>query len=249
MFRVKTAKLKRSVNTALYDTYMDYVTQTILVSHIWQKRFVHSFEGETSWSCDFDAQVLTLGESTYPISFLGTESYVDHTWFWAWANQSGLDPSLYQEASQLQFLGEQKQISEFQAAILPLTSPKFGGTGMLDGSIISGIVSVFHRPPCCYYKIPYEQGTAFLLLHDVPNEVFQAFQVEEVMKGIREIIQRYPINHRSLIQGFCVQARLKITETEHKICVFLQEAVLHIEMDEQDRIKEMSVLASVEQKK
>lgn len=247
MLRVtaKTANLKRSVDTAAFDTYMEYVESAVLVSHLWQKRFAHMTKDTNSWDCDFQAQTLTLDNTTYHITLLGTESYIDNTWLWAWANPGEFSPSLYPEASNFQLLGAQKQIHEFQEALLPITTPEYGGTRVLDGRVISAIASVFHQPSCCYYKAPYEQGAAYLLLHDVPKDVFQPFQIQEVMNGIWEIIQLYHINHRSSIKSFGIQTRNKIEETAHELCLLLQDDVLHITMDEQDCIKQMSITCSV----
>ncbi len=71
------------------------------------------FLDERSWAVDLETGSVTFGDDlTYPVQLLGTESHLNDTWLWAWANPSELPTPLLEAAQQLREYGQQQKISE-----------------------------------------------------------------------------------------------------------------------------------------
>ena len=46
------------------------------------------------WNVDFATHKIKIGNSTYPIQFIGSESIQSNDWLWGWKNINGFDDSL-----------------------------------------------------------------------------------------------------------------------------------------------------------
>jgi hypothetical protein len=102
--------------------------------------------------------------STFPIQLVGSESAIDHTWLWAWANDPVMRAcpiELLRWVKQLQAFGLEQKVAELTTGKLNLGAqvgqPWFNGHFLT--LVASGVCSAD-----CYYPIPYDGGVLFVLL-------------------------------------------------------------------------------------
>lgn len=152
------------------------------------------FLGERSWAVDLTAGTVTFGEDlTYPIQLIGTESYVNDTWLWAWSNPSALPPPLLETALQLREYGQQQQIPELTNSTYALD--------VADGHRLTMVASGLVRKTV-YYRGPYENGALYFLILGLPADVFAPVPVERACTVISQVIDAFELDHRRLVETF-----------------------------------------------
>ena len=58
------------------------------------------------WNVDFATHKIKIGNSTYPIQFIGSESIQSNDWLWGWENINGFDDSLLELVDEARAFGE-----------------------------------------------------------------------------------------------------------------------------------------------
>jgi hypothetical protein len=150
--------------------------------------------GERGWSVDLSAGSATFGDDLrFPIQLLGSESHLDGTWLWAWANhQSGLPPALLHLCGWLRDYGGKMGIAE-------LTEPSFP-LDRADGAKLALVASGLTGRP--YYRGPYEGGALFFHLEGVPDAPVAP---ERAITVLSQVIQTWPLPHRLVAGAFLTQ--------------------------------------------
>lgn len=93
------------------------------------------------------------------VQILGTESELTHTWLWGWANTvSEIPEARLQIAARLKDWGKKEGVSEFTERKLPL-GEKLSAHAL--AIVASGLTNASF-----YYRAPFENGAAFLLVKD-----------------------------------------------------------------------------------
>ncbi|YCK38090.1 DUF6882 domain-containing protein [Actinomadura sp. ATCC 39365] len=153
--------------------------------------------GNRPWSVDTHAGLISFGDDLhFPLQFLGTESHTDQTWLWAWANaQSNLPPHLLRAADWLRDHGRQQGIPELTEPSLPLDR----ADGHLLALLSAGLTNR------CYYRGPYPGGAVFVLLENVPDEVFAPVRPERALSVLGQALSTYELDHRTLVESFLTQ--------------------------------------------
>ena len=191
------------------------------------------FLGERAWAVDLEAGTVTFGdELTYPIQLLGTESYVNNTWLWAWSNPSQIPPPLLETARQLREYGTQQQLPE-------LTNSTFG-FDVADGHRLSMLASGLVRKTV-YYRGPYEGGALFFLILGLPPEVFAPVPVERACTAISQVIDTFEVDHRRLAETFLHEQGFALSTTSGGLhAVRDDSSTLDLEFDTQGRVTELN---------
>lgn len=145
---------------------------------------------DSEWHIDVSEARLTFGDRyRWAVQFLGTESYADGTWRWAWSNRSGLPHHGLSSAVGLRDAGDQNGIAEFTEARLPL--------GDIDGHTLATVASVL-RSANAYYRCPYEDGALFVLIQDLWYPRTEIEPVERVATVFPQSLAALPLSDHRL---------------------------------------------------
>lgn len=158
------------------------------------------------WLLDISSATLSFGERVrVPVQLLGTESEQDGTWLWGWANQSVDNRGgILGVAEQLRAYGAEYQVPEFTAPEAPLDQVN----GYLLSLVAAGLFSAD-----AFYRGPYEDGAAFMLL-TLPEIHAQSNQTPvHVIRVFTELISNIPVNHRPALLGYLDCKGYQVTET------------------------------------
>jgi hypothetical protein len=144
---------------------------------------------DTRWQSDLETGTLSFGGGhTFAIQVLGSESELDGTWLWSWANaESNLPGHLVEAANALKSFGEKKQVPELTQPSLPI--------GELDGHKLSMIASgACHSN--AYYRGPYDGGAIFLLIKDASFPSRDKDVLWNIARTFTQVVANFPVNHR-----------------------------------------------------
>ncbi|GAA3132565.1 hypothetical protein GCM10010466_23960 [Planomonospora alba] len=189
--------------------------------------------GERGWQVDISAGRVTFGDDlTFPIQLLGTESHLDRTWLWAWANSgSDLPGEVLRAALWLRDYGGRYGLAE-------LTEPGMG-LGEVDGHLIALLAGALTGR--CYYRGPYQGGALFFLVEDTPPRVSAPVAPERLLRVLAQVLQTYPVDHRTLVEGFLSQQGFQVTTAPGAVEGRRADGMsLRAVLDEHGRITDMS---------
>jgi hypothetical protein len=162
------------------------------------------FLGERGWGVDLGAGAVTFGpDLRFPIQLLGTESELDRTWLWAWANEQSIPPGLLRAAEWLREYGLHNQIQELTQANLLLDH----ADGHLLAMLSAGLTGR------CYYRGPYDGGALFFLVEGVPPAVLAPVSLERTVTVMTQVLQMYDLDHRTLVENFLSQQGFAVMRT------------------------------------
>jgi hypothetical protein len=195
--------------------------------------------GEHNWQVNMDAErIIFNGNQAYPIQLLGSESSLDNTWLWIWANAAALEqfpPSLFRDASQIRRLGEAEGITELTTDTTPMSA-------VSNGSVYSAL-AVGVSGAACYYRCPYENGALFCLIYDVPLTV-KPLPLERTATVIMQILQ-YGLPHKAVITPFLEQQGYGITIQDNRwIAEDSAKRQIQLTFDDLDRMSGLTTSIS-----
>lgn len=164
------------------------------------------FLGEHNWNVDIQQAVVDFGnERIYPIQLIGTESKIEETWLWAWANeQSNLPDKILETSQRIREIGQQHQISELTEASFPLTVASGHMLAMLSAGLAGN---------CCYYRGPYDGGALFFLVNDLPASVFAPVPTSRATTVISEVISQFDTDQHLMAESFLKSQGFTTTES------------------------------------
>lgn len=191
------------------------------------------FLDERSWAVDLETGSVTFGDDlTYPIQLLGTESHLNDTWLWAWANPSELPTPLLEAAQQLREYGQQQKISEFTTNTFKLE--------VADGHRVAMLATGLVRKTC-YYRGPYENGALFFLVMGLPKEVFVPVTVERACTVINQVISVFEVDHRVMAESFLQEQGFALSTTVDGLHAVRDDSgSLDLAFDDAGRITEIN---------
>ncbi|MFI5843072.1 DUF6882 domain-containing protein [Catenuloplanes sp. NPDC051500] len=165
--------------------------------------------GERDWQLDLTEGTATFGNDLrYQVQLLGTESELDRTWLWAWANEgSGIPPALLGLAGWLREYGVANGVPELTEASFPLDRAQ-GARLALIASALSGRA---------YYRGPYDGGAVFFHLEGLPAEIIAPARPERVFTVVGQILQGFPVDHRLMVTSFLSQQGWQVTDTPTEV--------------------------------
>jgi hypothetical protein len=209
--------------------FSDLLAQHVATAHARQLALADLL-GERAWSLDLTEGRATFGDDlSCPIQLLGTESHVDGTWLWAWANaQSGLPPHLLTLSGWMREFGERNRIAELTDPSFPLDRAE----GHQLALVASGLTGR------CYYRGPYDGGAVFFHLENVPD---QPVAPQRAFTVLTEVIQAYPVHHRTMTTAFLQQQGWRVEAGESLVVgVHPGGTEMRVEFDELGRLSKLS---------
>jgi hypothetical protein len=193
--------------------------------------------GESSWEFDVATGTLSFGNGLHwQAQILGTESYQNNTWLWAWANTgSNLPPALIQASLQIKQFGEQQQIPELTAPQIPITDE-------INGHVLSMIVSGICDADA-YYRGPYDGGAAFLLIKDPRFPRSTKSPLACIAHDFPQAISAFSLSdHRLALTSYLDQCSLSYVVKENAVVVSDGDVALLTAMfDQANRLTKLDV--------
>lgn len=186
--------------------------------------------GDRDWQLDITAGKATFGDDLqFPIQLLGTESELDGTWLWAWANEaSGLPPQVLQLAAAMRAFGSEHEVAELTEPTFPLDR--------MDGTRLALLASGLTGRG--YYRGPYDGGAVFFHLENVPETPVRP---ERALTVLAQIIQAFPVDHHTLVVAFLTQQGWRVGDEPALVTGRHPDGSdLRITFDELGRIADMS---------
>jgi len=184
----------------------------------------------SEFNVDMNQGVVTFGKDLrYPIQLLGSESYGDSSWLWAWANTaSNLPENLLQSVNRLKSMGSELQIGEF-------TDPGFS-LERAHGHLLSLIASGIHGHSC-YYRAPYSGGALYFLVLDLPREIFETPDSPRLISTIMELIsQSFDIDCRYMVESLFAAHQYSVQSTPDGLLAVNGSESISISFDSLGRI-------------
>ena len=165
--------------------------------------------GERDWRIDLTEGTAAFGDDLrYQVQLLGTESHLDQTWLWAWANEgSSIPPALLGLAMWVREYGDNAGIPELTEASFPLDRAS-GAQLALIASALTGR---------CYYRGRYDGGALFFHLEGLPEEIVAPARPERVLTVVGQILQGFPVDHRLMVTSFLTQQGWQVEETPTEV--------------------------------
>lgn len=151
-----------------------------------------------NWNVDFSKGIISFGDDSFPVQFIGSESSSSNTWLWGWANKSTLPENVLEEAKRLKQLGE-------AFGLAPLTEPHFQLSDSFNGHKLSIISSALNERNVCYYRGPHQGGAIFVEIYDIPDDVFHPISAKTFLDITMQLIQQFSVEHKIFITSFLFQ--------------------------------------------
>lgn len=199
--------------------------------------------GERSWDLDLDEGQIKFGDDlSFPAQVLGSHSFSDDTWLWAWANTAADLPEHVLHASKaLRSVGGRLGLQE-------LTERKFGFGAVTDhmlAMLCSGLSA-----GTAYFRAPYGQGAAFVLLSGLPPQVLAPVPGPRAITVITDVISQFEVHHRKMAGAFLDQQGFKTTQSNGSLKATRPDgANIEISFDHAARIKEVTGMVKPQEPK
>jgi len=226
-------KNKEMAESGYSKNYISLLSGSVGVMRLRQKRFAEII-GHLSWNVDFSCCTIEFGNKQYPISFIGSESHVNNTWMWGSNNINGFNEDVVRKITNYVNKDEIKLTKEINQVSFKMDS-------LVNGHYLAGMFA--HYEKGCYYRCSYDGGAAFVLVENLPQEVFKSASVEEITKTISELISELPLNHLLLVKGIFDANAISYKNSDNQILIgyFGNYKQLEIHFDELDRIVNMQI--------
>ncbi|NOK59489.1 MAG: hypothetical protein GFH27_549285n13 [Chloroflexi bacterium AL-W] len=220
-------------------TFQDLLSQHI-ASSLLKQQALGDFLGNHNWGVDITAGTVDFGKGcVYPIQIIGTESDINGTWLWGWANDaSGIPPQLLTCANTLRELGEEQQIDILSQAQLQL--------GEIDGHLLTIVASGVCNADA-YYRGPYDGGAVFFLIKQSPLAEQAPTSPITLINMISSVISQFSVQHRLMVQAFLQQQGYQLTESLTEVIALSPSGhTITITFDDMGRISNMKTSTGVE---
>ncbi|MFC0180365.1 DUF6882 domain-containing protein [Thorsellia kenyensis] len=188
--------------------------------------------GDANWQLDVDRQLLIIGNHKFTAGLIGTESHVSNTWRFGTVNSDSYPATFTEDI----LLFNQK--SNF-ASFIDFNSKDIVLDELINGHNLSALVSAFFDRDC-YYKTPYDNGAAYILIKSPPTQIFDSANCDEIVQAIKYVIQTYEGNHRVMVAPLIEKFSKHAEFSESAIRFTANDMTLDIKFDDQLRIDEIS---------
>jgi hypothetical protein len=218
--------------------FQDLLSQHI-ASSLFKQQKLNAFLSDHNWNVDLETGKVDFGKSRiYPIQIVGTESEVNGTWLWGWANEgSDIPANLLICATTLQELGTKEGIEELVKPQIELNE--------VDGHMLTMVACGVCKADA-YYRGPYDGGALFFTMQQMPLHKLQAASPVEHINIMSSVISQFSVNQKIMAQSFLNQQGFELNENEGEIIAAANGNVIRVGFDELGRISGMETTASAE---
>jgi hypothetical protein len=191
--------------------------------------------GEHQWNADLHSGIIDFGNNrTFPIQFLGSESSINNTWLWGWANeQLDASPHVLKACAKARAFGMEQNIPELINGQFPVIS-------QLPSMVCVVVFGIMGK--CAYYRGKYDTGAAYLLLQGLPEQFFEPLHTTRVVTIISKVISMFDVDHTSMAVHFLSSQGFAI-ELMHDRLIALRDSGEKVEItfDPQERISNIEI--------
>ena len=228
-----SSKGKKSDNTEsdYSKNYIDLLSRSIGTIRLRQLKFADII-GNQDWNVDFAIGKIMFGDNVFPIDFIGSESNVSNTWMWGSNNVNGFSDELVRGVTAFVKKTEIQNTKE-------INNSSFKIDGIVSGHYLATIYAYYNKG--CYYRCVHEKGAAFVLMKNVPEEVFVSADAEVVMSTITQLISDLPLNQLLLVRGLFDNNCIRYDNMDGRLLrgYFRDGKQIEVSFDELNRIENM----------
>jgi hypothetical protein len=154
--------------------------------------------GDRPWSLSLETGKIRFGDDlSWGVQVLGTESYTNATWMWAWANDSlKLPLELVDGAKKVRDFGAHKTVRE-------LENKSFGldvANGYALATVAVGLVEAHG-----YYRAPFEDGAVYVLVTDPAFPSVRPPSTAEMVQAVRKAMQSFDLDPPDALAAYAQQ--------------------------------------------
>ncbi len=205
-------------------SFTDLLSLSAGMSILRQNRMGERIIGGNGWALNPIEGIIRFGEREFRAGILGSESHIQNTWLWSWAHtESGLPEKV--SAASRRAKRALPELPEFQTS-------KFMLDELRTGHNLSMTACGASEERLCYYRCPYDGGAAFVVIYDLPEEIFAPVDMREFISQYLDIIRGLVCDHRLLAAGFLHQNGTGFTERPDEITADFGGAELKFQFEE-----------------
>ncbi|MDO6516589.1 DUF6882 domain-containing protein [Zobellia uliginosa] len=187
--------------------------------------------GSKAWELDMGKGKIMFDSLEFPIQIIGSLSFNDNSWMWAWANtQSGMPENLLIQSNQLKAIGEEKHIEE-------LTDPHFNVEEGFEHKIGMMVCGLFGSKS--YYCANYGQGSLVVTIDDDKIPGIDKNNFEKIMSCFPQLISGMELNHKTAFMNYLIDREFQLAISEDKVEGLRNGKVVVAEFDELNRLKSL----------
>ncbi len=193
------------------------------------------------WEMDLNKCVIKFWETSNKkrfstnIQILGTESQIDNSWLWAWANPELQNlPKLIEKAQELNTLGIENSITLFTNGVVELDKFPY------IGHVIS-LIAASYFDMSGYFRAEIKDGFAYVLLESLPIEL--KITPQKIINNFLKLINIFEFDHKLALRvylphhGYVIQEEADLQwVAQHK-----SNPKLTIIFDANNKVKELKL--------
>ena len=141
-------------------TIIDLYYEFLALGHEKQKKLAEVINEENTFVVDYkNCNIQFDSDLTLPFTILGSHSFEEDSWLWAWENKNlKLTSEQYEKSLWFKKYGEKEEISEFISPMLQLKE----SLSATDLALISSGLSSYD----CYFRHKQEYGAYYILIEN-----------------------------------------------------------------------------------
>jgi len=214
-----------------FQNFNDLLNHHAGLSFEKQQNFSELTKG-LSWNINLDRGTLSFGNIDFPIAVIGSMSFNDYSWMWAWANdKSGIPKKLLGNALKLKEIGEKRQIEEF-------TNGHFNAGEGFEYKM--GLIAIGLLNADAYFCANYEQGTMLVSLTSNRIPKINNNGIQQVLTTFPKLIKGIDLNHEQAFQNYLIDRSIKFKIEDNQIEGRKNGKVLTAEFDDLNRLKTLN---------
>lgn len=223
-------------------TYRELLSSHVASSTLKQRHLADFLaeNGNPDWAVDMQIGRASFGAAgSFPLQIVGTESEIDGTWMWGWANaQSELNPQLLHVANTLKKWGDSNGVTEFSAPTLPLR-PNLGHE--------LSLIAVGACGADAYYRGPYEGGALYFTLTELPLATRAPLSSGAEINLLAQAISNTEVDGELMVRSFFADQTYLLEETETALTATRANGEqIVVTFDEQRRISNLETTMKAE---
>lgn len=160
---------------------------------------------------DLNKGTISFGLKKYKIQVLGTESEGKNTWLWGWANDI-FSEEVCKSAKEIKDKGKELEIEQFFTDKIDITEE-------INGETISILSCEMIEENVCYYSIKGEKEKLYLLIYDLPEEIYGKINYDIFLESILSVIKSFELDHKLLVESMLEKSRITYKWDENMLIV------------------------------
>ena len=177
------------------------------------RQFVFSrYIGNHTYTIDEEAATLSFADNmTFGVSVIGSESFAEDQWTWAWADPQYAESKLCKSAQKLRKLGLKQELTL-------LTRKQCAIDTQVNGFTIASVARSVANATCFY---SYDSGNdvrTYVLLSSIDQDNFtQDISEKDILKAFESLLPHIKFDHYASVKHACVQSHLGELVSPQKI--------------------------------